>query len=226
MLRQLQALLIAGLLAFSLSSAVADASILTPPEGAPIALAMFADLQDPECARAFAVVSEVAAAHNIPLMMHDFPLPRHNWAFEAAVWARYFDVTSPALGTEFRKFIYANQTQITHDNLQHWVQKFGDSTKASVSLSSKLNDKLAELVNADFNLGQRIGVEHPLTIWVVSNTGVSKPLVDEVKDRAQLNQMIEDMLKKAQPASAAKSALPQSGAAPKKSASKITRKAG
>lgn len=226
MLGQLQPLLIAGLLAFSASSAATDASLLKPPTGAPVAIAMFADLQDPECARAFAVVSEVAADHNVPLMLHDFPLPRHNWAFEAAVWARYFDRTSPALGNGFRKFVYANQPQITHDNLQQWVQKFGDNNQASVAVPADLNDKLADQVKADFNLGQRIGVEHSLTIWVVSNIGISKPLVDEVKDRAQLGQMIEDMQKRARVALPAKSALPQSGTPLRKSASKMIRKAG
>lgn len=226
MLRQLQALIITGLVASSGHSAATNATILKPPSGIPVAIAMFIDLQDPECARAFTVVSEVSAAHNIPLMLHDFPLPRHNWAFEAAVWARYFDNTSPALGNEFRKFVYANQNQITHDNLQQWVQKFGDSNKVSVALSSESSDKLAEQVKADFALGQRIGVEHSLTIWVVSNSKVSRPLVDEVNDRAQLNQMIEDMQKQAQAASPAKSALPQSGAAPRKSVNKTTKKAG
>lgn len=226
MLRRLLPLLIAGLLAFSAPLAATDASLLKPPTGAPVAIAMFADLQDPECARAFAVVSEVAADHNVPLMSHDFPLPRHNWAFEAAVWARYFDRTSSVLGNEFRKFVYANQPQITHDNLQQWVQKFGESNHISVALPADLNDNLAGQVKADFSLGQRIGVEHSLTIWVVSNTGVSKPLVDEIKDRAQLSQMVEDMQKKAQAASPAKSVLPQSGAPPRKSASKMIRKAG
>ena len=226
MLRQLQVLIIAALPAFPMSLVATDASLLKPPAGAPVALALFQDLQDPECARALAIVSEAAAAHGIPLMLHDFPLPRHNWAFEAAVWARYFDRTSPALGNEFRKFIYANQNQITHDNLQQWVQKLGDSNKASVALSSDLSDKLAKQVKADFALGQRIGVEHPLTIWVVSNNGVSQPVVDEVKDRSQLNQMIEDMQKKAQAAAPEKSISPQSGTPRKKSASKIIRKAG
>jgi hypothetical protein len=226
MLQRFQVLVVAALLAFSLPSAAADASALKPPAGAQVALVMFADLQDPECARAYAVVSEAATTHGIPLVLHDFPLPRHNWAFDAALWARYFDQTSTALGNEFRKFLYANQTQITHDNLQQWVQKFGDNNKASVALSSDLNDKLAGQVKADFSLGQRLGVEHSLTIWVVSNSGISQPLVDEVKDRAQLNQMIEDMQKKAQTESPAKNVLPQSGTVPRKSAGKTMKKAG
>jgi protein-disulfide isomerase len=214
-------------LALSAGAAAADASLLKPPPGARVAIVMFEDLECPECARAYPLVWEAASTHKIPVVLHDFPLPRHNWSFEAAVWARYFDSASVALGNEFRKFIYANQVQINKDNLQRWVQKFGDENKTPLPLVKDPDGKLAEKVRADYALGQRIGVEHTPTIWVVSNGGVSQPLVEEVKDRDQLNQMVEGMLKTAQPAQPAKSASPRRGAAPKKgTAAKNTRKAG
>lgn len=223
MLQPLCALVFTGLLTVSLPSAAADASVLKPPAGAKVAVIVFADLQSPECARAFPVVWEAAGAHKVPLVLHDFPLPRHNWAFDAAVWARYFDQTSPGLGNDFRKFIFANQSQINRANLQQWVQKFGEENKALVTLPYDADGKLAEKVKSDFALGQHIGVEHSFTLWVVSNNGVSNsgvspPMVDEIKDRDQLNQWIEDMLKKAQ-ALPAKDAL-QKGASPKKGLAK------
>jgi protein-disulfide isomerase len=216
MLQPLRALMLLYLLAASLPLAAVDASVLKPPAGAKVAIVMFADLECPECARAYPLVWDVATAHKIPVVLHDFPLPRHNWAFDAAVWARYFDQTSLNLGNEFRKFLYLNQAQITRDSLQQWVQKFGDENKVPVTLPNDPDGKLADKVKADFALGQRIGVEHSLTLWVVSNSGVSQPLVEEVKDRDQLNQLIEDMLKKAQAASA-RTISPKKGAAPKKS---------
>jgi protein-disulfide isomerase len=216
MLQPLRALMLLCLLAVSLHLAAVDASVLKPPAGAKVAIVMFADLECPECARAYPLVWDAATAHKIPVVLHDFPLPRHNWAFDAAIWARYFDQTSINLGNEFRKFLYLNQAQITRDSLQQWVQKFGDENKAPITLPNDPDGKLADKVKADFALGQRIGVEHSLTLWVVSNSGVSQPLVEEVKDRDQLNQLIEDMLKKAQAASA-KTISPKKGAAPKKS---------
>jgi protein-disulfide isomerase len=213
-------------LALSAGAFAADASQLKPPPGAKVAIVMFQDLECPECARAYPLVWETANAHKVPVVLLDFPLPRHSWSFEAAVWARYFDQTSASLGNEFRRFIYASQVQINKDNLQQWVQKFSDENKAPLPLAKDPGGKLAEKVRADFALGQRIGVEHTPTIWVVSNGGASQPLVEEVKDRDQMNQMIEGMLKKAPPARPAKSVSPQPGAAPKKSTAKNTRKAG
>jgi protein-disulfide isomerase len=156
----------------------------------------------------------------VPVVLHDFPLPMHNWAFDAAVWARYFDKTSVELGNEFRRFVYANQTQVTRDSLLQWVRKFADDNKVALPFANDPDGKLADLVKADFALGQRIGVEHTPTIWVVGNSGVSQPLVEEVKDRDKLGQMIDEILARAQPVPAAK------GSARRKSTVKTPKKAG
>ena len=122
------------LLTLGLSAAAfaADATLLKPPRGAAVAIVMFEDLQCPDCSKAYPVVWEAANAHKVPVVLHDFPLPMHNWAFEAAVWARFFDQTSPEMGNEFRKFIYSNQIQITRDNLPQWAQKFAGENKTTV----------------------------------------------------------------------------------------------
>ncbi len=206
MKRFLNATVLIGILVLSVHALAADASLLKPPRGAKVAIVMFEDLQCPDCSKAYSIVWEAANTHKIPVVLHDFPLPMHNWAFEAAVWARYFDKISLDLGNEFRKFIYANQIQITRDNLLRLVQKFAGENKTVIPPVQDPDGKLAELVRADYSLGQRIGVEHTPTIWVVGNGGVSQPLVEEVKVREKLGQMIEDMLSKAQPVSAVKGA--------------------
>jgi protein-disulfide isomerase len=211
-------LVLIALLALGLdaSAFAADATLLKPPRGAAVAIVMFEDLQCADCSKAFLAVWEAADTHKVPVVLHDFPLPMHNWAFDAAVWARYFDKTSADMGNDFRRFIYANQNQITRDNLPQWVQKFAAENKTAVPSDKDPEGKLADLVKADYLLGQRIGVEHTPTIWVVSNSGVSQPLVEEVKVREKLGQMIEDMLGKAQPVAAAKVNSPAKAAVRKK----------
>ena len=179
----------------------ADASSLKPPPGAKVALVVFEDLQCPDCARAYPVVWDAANAHHIPVVLHDFPLPMHNWSFEAAVWARFFDTKSIQLGNDFRRYIYSNQPQINPGNLQQYVQKFADENKIPVPFAKDPEGKLAEKVQADLSLGRKIGLEHTPTIFVIGQGAVSTPFV-EVVDRAQLSQIIEDMQKKAGPAKA------------------------
>ena len=213
-------------LASSATAFAADATLLKPPRGAAVAIVMFDDLQCSDCSKAYPEVWETANAHKVPVVLHDFPLPMHNWAFEAAVWARYFDHISPDMGNDFRKFIYANQIQITRENLLQWAQKFARENKTAIPSEKDPDGKLAELVRADYLLGQRIGVEHTPTIWVVSNSGVSQPLVEEVKVREKLGQMIEEMVSKAQPVAADKASSPAKAAVRKKNIGKTPKKAG
>jgi protein-disulfide isomerase len=219
------AVVLIGLFALSVSAFAADASLLKPPHGSAVAIVIFEDLQCADCSKAYPVVWETADAHKIPVVLYEFPMPMHNWAFDAAVWARYFDKTSADMGNDFRKFIYASQTQITRDNLPQWAQKFAAENKTSVPSEKDPDGKLFELVRADYLLGQRIGVEHTPTIWVVSNSGISQPLVEEVKIREKLEQMI-DMLTKAQPVAAAKMNPPAKAAVRKKNIFKTPKKAG
>ena len=222
-------LILLAALGLSACAFAADASALKPPRGAKMAIVMFEDLECPDCANAYPLVWEAADAHKIPVVLHDFPLPRHSWSFEAAIWARYFDTKDTReakIGNDFRRYIFANQKQITKENLQQWVQRFGDEHKIAIPFAKDPDGKLTEKVKADFALGQRIGVEHTPTIWVVGNGGVSQPLVEEVKDREKLGQIIEDMLSKAQPVSAAKSNSTTKAAVRKKITVKTPKKAG
>jgi len=181
-----------AVIAFSTAGFSADASSLKPPPGASVAVVMFEDLECPDCARAYPLVWDVANAHHVPVVLHDFPLSKHPWSFEAAIYARFFDTKSQKLGNDFRGYIYKNQPQITLDNLRQYVQKFADDNKVPLPFAVDPEGKLKAKVQADYALGQRIGLEHTPTIFVIGNGGPSTPFV-EVVDRNQLTQIIEDM---------------------------------
>ena len=98
-------LLLAGsIMAISASSAAQEQTVspaLRPPKGAQVAIVVFEDLQCPECRRAAPMVEEASKTYKIPLMRHDFPLPMHNWSYDAAVMARYFDTPLQGAGQRF-----------------------------------------------------------------------------------------------------------------------------
>ena len=193
-------LAVAALLALPRVSFAADASSLKPPPGAKVAIVMFEDLECPDCARAYPVVWEAANAHKIPVVLHDFPLPKHNWSFKAAVFARFFDTKSQKLGNDYRGFIYQNQNQIADEaGLQFYTKKFADENRVPLPFAVDPDGSLTAKVRADYDLGQKIGLEHTPTIFVIGQGSASTPFV-EVVDRDQLSQIIEDMQKKAGPA--------------------------
>jgi protein-disulfide isomerase len=170
---------------------VHDASALKPPAGAKVAIVEFEDLECPDCARANPLLKDAAAKYNIPWVRHDFPLPMHNWSFQAAVNARYFDTKSQALGNEYRDTVFANQISIeTPDELRQFTQKFADAHKVVLPWAVDPMGKLTQEVKADYALGQRIGIEHTPTIWVVTNAAHAAPFV-EVVDRSKLYQIID-----------------------------------
>ena len=183
---------LAVVLLASLASAQDASSALKPPKGAQVAIVVFEDLQCPDCRRAAPLVEQAAKTYKIPVVRHDFPLPFHNWSFQAAVIARYFDTHSKALGNQFRDYIFENQPEVTPENLRSYAEKFATEHKVELPFVVDPQGKLAAAITADRDLGQRVGIEHTPTIYVVSNKTQGKPFV-EVVDRSQLFQLIDAM---------------------------------
>jgi protein-disulfide isomerase len=171
---------------------VLNAAPLHPPAGSSVAIVEFEDLECPDCARANPVVKEAIEKYHIPWVRHDFPLPFHTWSFEAAVDARWFDTRSKRLGDQFRDDVFAAQQTIkTRDDLHAFTQKWATDHKLAFPFVVDPQGKLEELVKADYDLGQSVGVQHTPTIWVVTKQTSGSPFV-EVLDRAKLFTMIEE----------------------------------
>ena len=173
---------------------VHDPAALRPPAGARVAIIEFDDMECPDCARANPLLKEAAAKYKIPWVRHDFPLPMHSWSFKAAVYARWFDTKSKALGDEYRDQVFANQISIYSPSaLTQFTEKFASQHGLALPFAVDPQDKLAALVKADYALGQRIGIEHTPTIWVVTADSKGPPFV-EVVDRSKLFQLIDQAL--------------------------------
>ncbi len=173
---------------------VHDPSALKPPPGARVAIDEFEDLECPDCARANPLLKEAAAKYNIPWVRHDFPLPFHAWSMQAAVNARWFDTKSKKLGDEYRDEVFANQPSIVDLNgLRQFTEKFAQSHNAALPFAIDPMGKLLAEVKSDYSLGQRIGIEHTPTIWVVTANSKGAPFV-EVVDRSKLFQLIDQAL--------------------------------
>ncbi len=179
---------------------------LHPPAGARVAIVEFGDLECPDCARANPLLKAAAEQYKIPWLRHDFPLPQHDWSFQAAVNARWFDTKSKKLGDEYRDAVFAHQNEITvitdagtYDgskglpNLHAFTEKFAADHKLALPFVIDPQGKLAALVKADYALGQSIGIQHTPTIWVVTNQTRGTPFV-EVVDRTKLYSMIDDAI--------------------------------
>jgi len=168
--------------------------VLRPPKGSQVAIVVFEDLQCPMCRRTAPLVEQASKTYKIPVVRHDFPLPMHNWSYQAAVMARYFDSHSKALGNEFRDYIFENQLEVNPQNLRAFAEKFAAAHKVDFPFVIDPSGKLASQVNADRDLGTAIKLSHTPTVYIVSSRNPSKPYL-EVKDNTQLYATIDAMMK-------------------------------
>ena len=167
--------------------------VLRPPKGTQIALVVFEDLQCPQCGRVAPLLVQASRTYKIPLVQHDFPLPAHNWSFDAAVLARYFDTHSKEIGNAFRETVFEHQMEINPQNLRGFAEKFAADHKIGLPFVVDPEGKLAGLVRADKDLGMSLHIDHTPTIWVVRNKRTN-PYV-EVKDTKELYVLIDAMKK-------------------------------
>ncbi len=178
------------------------AQVLRPPKGAKLALVIFEDLECPDCARAAPLVEEASKTYKIPVVRYDFPLPQHLWSFDAAVMAHYFGSKSPALGVAFREYIFERQTQINGPNmldgeaqkreLRKVAEQFAAEHKTVLPFAVDPQGKFAAEVRQSKAVGDRVGIAHTPTLYVVSNRQQGTPFV-EVVDRAKLYELIDEL---------------------------------
>jgi protein-disulfide isomerase len=173
-----------------------QSTILRPPAGAKVGLVEFADLECPDCARAAPLLEEAVKTYKIPLIVYDFPLPQHPWAFDASVFAHYFRSKSTPknpLETKFRLYIYENQSAITQQNLRSYVDKFAMENKTPVPFVVDPQGKLAAQVRAAKDKGIAVNIQHTPTIYVVTAKTSGTPFV-EVVNRNDLFAMIDSAI--------------------------------
>ena len=146
-----------------------ESPALKPPAGANVAIVEFADLECPACGADNPTLMAAAGKYHVPWMRHDFPLPQHQWSFQAAVNARWFDEKSPKLGGDYRNTIFAEQQSIsTTDDLNQATQKFAKEHSVEMPFVVDPQGKLASEINADRDLGRQLGVHQTPTIWIVT----------------------------------------------------------
>jgi protein-disulfide isomerase len=172
----------AGLAAVAMPAfPAADGSALELPAGVDVAIVVFEDLQCPDCRRAHPDLVAAATSTSVPLIVYDYPIPRHDWAFPAAVLARYFAQQSPPLGVEFRGYIFQNQPGVGVDNLREFGERFAAIHGQTLPGDVDPDGRLAALVQADFDLGTKIRLEYVPLMFVLSRGGAGVRSV-EVKD--------------------------------------------
>jgi protein-disulfide isomerase len=187
-----------------------DTSPLKLPAGQKAEIYEFEDLECPACARAFPIVHTAVDHYKIPLVRHDFPLQQHLWSRDAAITARYLqDKVSPQLAEQYRRDVFANQTAIaSKDDLKAYTHKWFNEHKTAGNEPFVIDPSglFAAEVQADYRLGERIGLIHTPTIFIIYPQGWV-----QVTDVSQLYTVIDNALAQAASAPVPHAAAHKSG---------------
>jgi protein-disulfide isomerase len=172
-----------------------DTSPLKLPAGEKAEIYEFEDLECPACAHAFPIVHTAVEHYKIPLVRHDFPLQQHLWSRQAAINARYLqDKVSPGKAEEYRRDVFANQNSIaSKDDLAGFTRKWFQTHSLQMPFVMDPNGLFAAEVQADYRLGERIGLEHTPSIFVLAPDGWT-----QVTDVTQLYTVIDQALAETQ----------------------------
>lgn len=189
------ALLFSALTLSAQNTQVHDASSLKPPAGSRVAMIEFADMECPVCGRDNPTVAQAAAKYHIPWVRRDFPLKMHAWSFQAAVNARWFDLKSKAIGDAYRDAVFANQSSIYSPLvLNSFTQKFAQQHGLALPFAIDPQGKLTALVQADYDLGTRVGIDHTPTLFIVTDHGRGQQYYEVSPDMHDLYQLIDRAL--------------------------------
>jgi protein-disulfide isomerase len=146
--------------------------MLKPPPGVKVALVEWEDLECPMCAYAFPFVHMAMAHYHLPLVHYDFLIPGHAWSPQAALFARYLeDKVSPDLATDYRRQVFASQFRIASpDDLNSFTRQFMAAHGKQMPFVVDPNGELRHKVEADRDLGQKMGLTHTPSLFVVTPT--------------------------------------------------------
>ncbi len=172
--------------ALALIPGIAEAQHLI--EGAtqsPVRVIIYEDLQCSDCAVFRTMLDEhllPSYASSVRFEHRDFPLAKHAWARKAAIAARFFEEAKPGLGLAYRKYSMANQSEISADNFNDRLSQFaqGHGVDAVKALAALSDERLAGLVEKDYQEGVARGIAHTPTVLVNGRPFIETFAVEDV----------------------------------------------
>ncbi|MFY9609848.1 MAG: thioredoxin domain-containing protein [Blastocatellia bacterium] len=162
----------------------------TGAANASVTMVEFTDYECPTCGRTAPVLEKVTKeyADKVKLVVRDFPLDQHAYAFKAAIAAEA--AREQGKYWEYASLLFKNQKALEVENLKDYATQVGlDRAKFDQALDS---DKYANNVRRDLRDGALIGVDSTPTVFVNGR---------RVRDRTAegLKAAIEAALKQAKP---------------------------
>ncbi|HVW07249.1 MAG TPA: thioredoxin domain-containing protein [Bryobacteraceae bacterium] len=177
--------LTAAALVLATAAAATAPDIVEGNPSAPVRVLIFSDLQCDYCQNFRTLLDEKLLpkyGKDVAFVHRDFPLPRHTWARQAAMAARWVWEQNPHAGVVFRRELLSEQEHITPDSLKSWLIEFADRNKLSEQaiVAATTDPRLGALVDSDIQAGTVRGIKNLPTVIVAGKTFSGTIIYDEI----------------------------------------------
>jgi protein-disulfide isomerase len=146
---------------------------------------IYEDLQCSDCVRFRQMLDDKLLPKygaRVAFVHRDFPLPKHDWARDAAVAARWVGDQSAELGITFRRELLAEQNNVTQQNLRRWLTEFATRNHLDQKgiVDCLTDQRLGSLVDQDRHAAAARGVTKTPTVYVGGVSFVETIIYDDL----------------------------------------------
>ena len=146
------------------------------PAKAPVEIVEFSDLQCPHCKQAQPTVEKLMADEpNARFVFQPFPLPSHDWAMKAALYADCIGQSNNAAFWKFIDSVYNAQSEISSANADQKLTDLANSSGAKgaeVAACAEKPDTKAR-IESSIALGKAVGVSGTPTLFIAGRKFMS-----------------------------------------------------
>jgi len=151
----------------------------------PVRVVIYGDLQCSDCAHFRGMLDQRILPRygsRVVFIHRDFPLPKHDWARQAAIAGRWVYEHDPKLGIVFRREIMSEQDNINPQNLKALLIEFAARNKLDQKgiLDSLDDQRLATLVDQDYQGAVARGVSKTPTVYVGGQAFVENIIYEDI----------------------------------------------
>jgi len=151
----------------------------------PVRVVIYEDLQCSDCARLRVLLDEKILPRygtRVAFVHRDFPLGKHDWAFPAAIAARWVHEQSNELGIIVRREMLSEQDSINSHNLKQWLVDFAyrNHLDPKAIVDSLSDPRLGALVDQDRQSAVARGVSRAPTVFVGGQSLVETIIYDDL----------------------------------------------
>jgi protein-disulfide isomerase len=179
-------LVFAALLAATLCCAGAGRNdIVEGSPSSPVRVIIYEDLQCGDCAHFRGMMDQRILpryGNRVEFIHRDFPLPKHDWARQAAIAGRWVYEQNHALGIIYRREIMSEQDHLTPENLKGWLAHFAARNNLDPKgiVDSLGDQRLASMVDADYQGAVARGVSKTPTVYVGNQSFVENIVYEDL----------------------------------------------